>query len=64
VLTGTPLDPADIKVDRTAGDSLSGTAPFAAAPAEKFMREQAEKIRPGTQLSVTTTSKWDMMRVR
>jgi hypothetical protein len=64
VLTGTPLDPADIKVDSIAGDTMSGTAAFAAAPAERFMREQTEAIRPGTQLTVTTTSKWEMTRVR
>jgi hypothetical protein len=64
VLTGTPLDPADIKVERISGDTMSGTADFAAAPSEKFMREQTAKLLPGTQLTVTTTSKWEMTRVR
>ncbi|HET9495180.1 MAG TPA: hypothetical protein VFR15_13200, partial [Chloroflexia bacterium] len=64
VLTGTPLDPADIKVDRISGDSMSGTAAFAAVPVERFMREQTESIRPGTPLTVTTTSRWEMTRVR
>jgi hypothetical protein len=64
VLTGTPLDQADFKVDRIQGDSMSGTANFIAAPVERFIREQVDLIRPGTQLAVTTTSRWDMTRVR
>jgi hypothetical protein len=63
-LTGTPLDQADFKVDRIQGDSMSGTANFIAAPVERFIREQVDLIRPGTQLAVTTTSRWDMTRVR
>jgi hypothetical protein len=43
---------------------MSGTADFAAAPSERFMREQTAKMVPGTQLTVTTTSKWEMTRVR
>ena len=51
-------------VDYLAARENLDQADFIAAHVESFIREQADLIRPGTELTVTTTSRWDMTRER